>query len=862
MKRALKILLLGLGVCFVLLCILWVTLTRWLPVVAKIYLPENVTLSLTQPTFKQNQLIVDTIQLRVGNCLWFDAQSSRFSVFPLHLNVTKLTEDNLCLSELPEQKEKSGDPTALSDVLSGLPEFSVVIDNAVVSPWSDYQGSVWLYSNKKTPLSLDYRGEKLSFSTHITSDYQLIIDSLSAQLPNQEQRIELNGDLVLPLTTDALPASGVITANFTLLKPQKQLHAKFEWQQAQGSLTLFDTQSGQEIIYLPWKVSASAITIMEGRWLWEEQGFPLKGAISLQVDNWQLGLSDMQISGRTNLVTDAQKGKANLVLTLPPSKINLLDADIHFRLNGQLKYDDMVLDINLPAQIAGQLVSPSILFKSGSLLRAYGRVSPTLLLKEARLPLAGTSLSADGISGRLQAILKVKEQYWGDFSVHLDGQSDKFTIDRGNWYWKYWGNAQLPALAARWDIQGRGSWQDTLITLTSLNTGFDQIKYGLLSMTATRLILTKPLLWQRDIQRESFQGAVTLTSNRMQFGAASYLPKITVNANLTGKSPADFQLKADLSTKNVGPIVIFSRWDGERFRGTARWPEQSVSAFQTLIPEDMGITLREGNLFSQAAFSIDPEKGFVAGGHWRVENTGLWLKDGEVSGLNFVLPWKLQNSTWTLGEKSPVELRIQQLNNLFELTDIRASLTGSYPPTDEKPLQLSQVGFQLLGGKVTLDLLRWPQTNPATITLHQIELSELFTVLKVSQFAISGKINGELPFYLNNPEWIVKNGWVENSGPLTSRLDTQFVESIKADNLSAGAAISWLQYLEISRSRSDVNLTNLGLLTMKTILEGFNAQEKKRREVHLTYTHEENVFQLWRSLRFGSNLEEWLEKNL
>ncbi len=74
--------------------------------------------------------------------------------------------------------------------------------------------------------------------------------------------------------------------------------------------------------------------------------------------------------------------------------------------------------------------------------------------------------------------------------------------------------------------------------------------------------------------------------------------------------------------------------------------------------------------------------------------------------------------------------------------------------------------------------------------------------------------------------------------------------------------MSWLQYLEIQRSRTDVNITNLGMLTMKTILEGYNTQEKKRREVHLNYHHEENIFQLWRSLRFGSSLEEWLEKNL
>ncbi|MDI8954294.1 YdbH domain-containing protein, partial [Salmonella enterica subsp. enterica serovar Anatum] len=31
--------------------------------------------------------------------------------------------------------------------------------------------------------------------------------------------------------------------------------------------------------------------------------------------------------------------------------------------------------------------------------------------------------------------------------------------------------------------------------------------------------------------------------------------------------------------------------------------------------------------------------------------------------------------------------------------------------------------------------------------------------------------------------------------------------------------------------------------------------------VNLNYTHEENVFTLWRSLRFGDNLQAWLEQN-
>ncbi|GAB1438913.1 YdbH family protein [Providencia sp.] len=862
MKRAFKILLCSLGGVLALIAFLWITISRWAPIVASHYLPDPLKLALSEPRIVEEQLQLSVVSLNAENCKLAEVNNIRVSLFPIHLNVDDLVVSPECLSAIKTSETNNTEALNIDELLNNIPIFSLVIKNINVKPWSDYQGSIWLRHTHENPLQFDFRGDNLRLSSLINSDNQLLIEEFSAFLPEQKQTIELAGNIQLPLMADQLPEKGELNANFKLLNPEKLLRANLSWKDNKGEIKVTDTEKQQEILSLPWLITPVTVQVSQGKWQWNDAAIPLQGGLSFQIDNWNNQLSDMVFSGRLNMLTQAKKGKANLMLTLPETHVDLIDTAVNFRLNGQVKYDDMVLDINLPAQISGQLTAVKISFLSGALLRAYGRASPTILLKEIRLPLAGTSLSKEGISGRLQAILKVQEQYWGDFAIHLDGKANSFTLDNGKWFWNYWGNAKLPSLSANWDIKGNGSWQDTLITLNSLTTGFNQIEYGLLSMRAPRLQLTKPLVWQRDQNKAAFNCSLQLISERMQFGTESYLPKITMNADINGKSPADFQLKGDLSTKDVGPIVIFSRWDGERLRGEARWPEQSVSAFQTLIPADLGIELKQGKLFSQAAFSITPEDGFIAGGHWRVENTSLWLKDGELSGLDFVLPWRLKQSTWTFGEKTPVALRIKRLNNLFELTNIKADLSGTYPPTDATPLKLTNVGFNMLNGEVSMDLLRWPQIEPATIKLKQIELSRLFTILKVSQFAVSGKVDGELPFYLSNPEWIVKNGWMENSGPLTLRLDSQFVDSIREDNLSAGSALGWLQYLEIKRSRTDVNLTNLGLLTMKTIIEGYNTQEKKKREVHLNYQHEENIFQLWRSLRFGNSLEEWLEKNL
>ncbi len=96
---------------------------------------------------------------------------------------------------------------------------------------------------------------------------------------------------------------------------------------------------------------------------------------------------------------------------------------------------------------------------------------------------------------------------------------------------------------------------------------------------------------------------------------------------------------------------------------------------------------------------------------------------------------------------------------------------------------------------------------------------------------------------------------------MTLRIDKDTADAIVKDNMAAGAAINWLRYMEISRSWTRINLDNLGVLTMQATIRGTSRVDGKSSSVNLNYTHEENVFTLWRSLRFGDNLQTWLEQH-
>ncbi|WP_434524971.1 YdbH family protein [Photorhabdus asymbiotica] len=860
----------GLKICIIILILLaltvWFSVPYWFPKVAGYWLPQGMTVSLHQPEWKNGALQLDDISFQVNDCklIRISQLSASYPYSAIdqghnwQLNASVISGDINCLNQLPKSAE-SISSLSIADVLSAIPRMSLSVDNFSFNPWSDFAGKL-IFDSSSQEQKLSYQGKNVKLLAHIYDKEMLIVDQLTIKLPEQE--ISLNGEMSLPLDLDKLPAQGKVGGEIITNQYPRPLNMTLGWQGQSGKLTIREAGRIAPLAELPWQFSKQQFSIIDGKWQWLNAEQPLAGGINIKIDHRQQGLDNLLISGRMNLITQGERGKANMVLTVRPSRISLLNMDLPFQLTGQINVRDMIMTLSLPAVINGSLIDPKINFQPGSLLRAWGRLSDEFIVKDIRSPLAGSYLTREGFTGRLQAIVNAQHGYWGKFRLHLDGYAEDFMPDKGHWHWRYWGDGYLPPLQAKWDIAGKGHWSDTLINVNELTSGFDIVKYGMIQVDTPRLQLTKPLQWQRSKKSPVFEGNLQLTAKETTFRSGGFLPPSKLTIKLTGKRPNDLRLNGELLSRNIGPIPFYGRWDGARLRGEASWPAQSLLAFQSLLPENLGINLRQGDLYAQAAFSAARGQGFVAGGHWVVKNGGMWLKDGEISGLDFVLPWRLRDSIWQLGIKSPVQLRVKTFNNLFEMRNLTADLQGFYPPTEQKPLRLANVNVDMLDGHIRLNKLRIPQHKAAILTLDRLELSRLFTVLKVKQFAMSGKISGKLPLFLNNERWIVQQGRITNTDYMTLRLDKDTIDSINEDNISAGAAMDWLRYLEINRLWARASLNNLGILTLSAEIHGVNSLIDKKRQVKLNYNHEENIFHLWRSLRFGNNLEDWLQQNI
>lgn len=856
LRRPLRNVALMLLLLFLLLFALWFTLPRWLPTLANRALPDDLQLRLDgRPGWRQGSVQLPAFRLSRPDCVWLRSDGGdltrRAGAWRLHLIDLRL--DTACV-------DPSTSTTSARDPLAqwqGLPAFSVLIDRLTVTPWQAWAGRLTLtHAGPSTRLA--YQSDKLAAEVAL-DDRQLTLERLSLNGVPAPAPVVLQGKLTLAPGARLLPERGALQGGLTLANGTA-LTFDLNWSQQQGVLSITDSQNGMTLVHLPWRISAREWVVSDGRWRWPYATQALAGGIALTLTDWRDGLAGLGISARLNVLTQGLRGRANAVLNIGPGPLRLTDNRLPFRLNGMVNDNALSLDVAIPGELRGDVTAPYLALLPGALLRLVGGVSDMFDIDSARLPLAGVQLSSAGVNGRLQAILQARAGNHGRFTLHLDGKAVNFWPDAGDWRWRLWGNGELRPFGASWRIAGRGAWQELILRLSAAQGEMDRFRYGLIDARAPRLRLTAPLVWRRGGDAPALAGKLEMSSAqvRLQHGGALPAPRLTLA--LSGRSPDDWRWRGTLQAGALGPVQLNGRWDGARLRGQAWWPKQPLRVFAPLLQPALSIRLRQGEFYAQSAFSASTDQGFIAGGHGVLTGGDLWYGDSRLAGVRFSLSYRLAQSRLQLGIRQPAVLHIDEIISPIALRELDTGLKGFYPFDDDHPLTLTHMTLQTLGGQVSLTPLRLPQHVPAVLKVQGVEMSELITALKPKQFAISGRVSGELPLLLDDATQLIPRGWITSDNLMTLRLDPQFADALAARDFATAAAVDWLRYMEISRLRATLNLRRAGDLTLNANIAGTGAHASARRAVHLNYSHQENIWQLWRSLRFGGRVEQLLEQ--
>lgn len=850
-----------LSVIGVLICA-GLSINFWFVPVAQHFLPPKVSIE-TDGRFglTVHGIRIPTVTLTTEQCKLVTVQGARlaYSSRPFALQIASVSLESQCFQKLPPSDGAiHTQPLSLQNIQHLLPAFNIDIHQFSVGPWQSYQGALH-FSSTAQQQSLQYHGVNLRIEATLTGQ-KLNVKQLKFTHSVLAQPLELSGHLRLADSITTLPDTVDFQATLSISSYPHPLSLTLRRDADQGLLKVDDNIRQQTLLSAPWKITPTAIILDAGQWAWPTDEQTFGGRFSLTAENWKQGFSQTVFTGRVNALTDGRGGKGNVVLSLGPGKLDLIDNQFPMRLTGTAKFDNLQFYVGLPAQLIGSLLQPQIHFQPKALLWMRGELLPGWEVDEARWPIAGVKLNSQGFSGLLQANLMVRNEQSSFYLLHLAGMAKDFLPDRGRWDWRYWGKGMVLPFTANWDISGRGYWHDEEITLTSLSTGFDKIRYGKMLMLKPRITLSAPAHWVTQQGKQQFTGKFNIQSQATDFGETSQLPPAQLNVTVNGTTPNQFGFKGELVAKDIGPVRVTGRRDNERWLGQAWWSKQPLKVFQPLVGPTNQIAIRDGTLRAQAAFSMTPEKGFQAGGHWVVSDGDIWLPDYQFSGANFVLPFRFTDHRWHFGVQAPVSLHIATIENKFPMSDVKLSLKGSWPWDEKYPLDISDVSMNILGGQLSMDHLHLPQHKSALLKIKHIGMSQLLTAIHPKQIAMSGYVSGELPFWIENSPWLIEKGWIKNDHDLTLRVDKQMIDHILDNNIAAGAAIDWLRYMEISKSFATIDVTAKGDLVMKSTVHGTSRFDDKDQRVNLNYHHTENIFMLWRSLNYGDNLQSWIEE--
>lgn len=861
MSLALRYILFAVAIVIISLVGIGITINQWSTLVVQHFLPDGVTIERqSRFSLSLSQLTLPSFTLMVQGCQLAEASTPRVALsrYPLKITVGKLTLNSDCFKQWPSASSSESKPLSLHQLQQQIPGIDVDIASLIIVPWQTYQGALH-FSSSGAHQQLTYHGETLNLDAELTGQ-MLNLKKVTFAHPLMTQPLNLTGKVKLADGVTTIPDEANLQGKLILASYPHPLDVTVSRNSQRGQVLIKDSAVEQPLLNAPFSITPDEFRIEKGTWSWPVPQQNLSGFFSLSAQHWQQGFEQTLLTGRVNVLTQGRGGKGNVVLTLGPGNLSLSDNHFPLRLTGTAKLQDLQFYAGLPAALTGALLNPAIHFQPKALLLMRGEILPGWEVDEARWPIAGVRLTQQGFSGLLQANFMVRNERSSFYLLHLAGMADHFLPDNGRWDWRYWGKGMILPLTANWDVQGRGFWHNEEITLTSLATGFDQIRYGSMLMQKPRMTLKAPAHWITQQDKPQFSGQFAITADRTFFGETSQLPTAQLDVKVDGTTPDQFGFKGQLVANPIGPVRVIGRRDNSRWLGRAWWPEQPLSVFQSLAGPTKSIALRSGNIRAQAAFSLTEKDGFQAGGHWVVKDGNIWLPNYQFNGVNFSLPFRFSDHRWHFGLREPVALSVETIDNKFPMSHLSVKLKGSWPWDEQNPLVLDDASLDIFGGTLSMNQLRLPQHKSALLEIKHLGMSELITAIHPKQIAMSGKISGKLPFWIENSPWLIENGWIKDDKGLTLRVDKDLLDQILKNNLAAGAAIDWLRYMEISKSYATVNVSAKGDMVMKSQIHGTSRFDDKRQRVNLNYQHTENIFMLWRSLSYGDNLQSWLEE--
>ncbi|WP_026970609.1 intermembrane phospholipid transport protein YdbH family protein [Aliagarivorans marinus] len=233
------------------------------------------------------------------------------------------------------------------------------------------------------------------------------------------------------------------------------------------------------------------------------------------------------------------------------------------------------------------------------------------------------------------------------------------------------------------------------------------------------------------------------------------------------------------------------------------------------------------------------------------------IKDAALSGYLEYQPaqgWQHQGEWW-----------VDEIDIGLSLRSLQGSWQQPWQPEPLaiEALQLSPLAFQLLGGEAVVNLLSLSPTYKGQLVFSGVSLPSLSGLYPDIGLLVEGELAGSLPWQWQGQGVSVEGGklFVERP-PGRIKINHAALASLKQQHPGLDFSLSLLEDFNYSQLGAEVDFSPEGDLDMRVNLYGRN-QQVSPRPVELNYHHQENMYQLLRSLRIGDQLsgqvQQWID---
>ena len=822
---------------------------------------------------------------------------------PRRLEVAHASLDYKCLNSLPSSNDNTKTPLNLTALFSAIPSAEVSIQHLqlVNSKELNVPPIVRQLLDANVAATAHYDGNRLQLTANAKAeDDNLILHHQSTLArendtfrwqgqtdyqPLDGQTYHLHFSTQLKDEMPQLPHQGELrfdwqNTDFSVSKGTLQ----FNWNGEKGQINAQDLSRNKPLLDVPFTFTSDGLAINWGTFYWTFDGYqPIKGFFGLALRKPQEGWLPLGADVDVIVQTFGEMGKGEIVVSGKNGEIgggdekNRLFFDLKTR--GDLRYNTTVAQTNLEYHIGGVFDDPILYFRTGSIFK-MDNLQPTSKI-HVRLPLDNVLVGRYGLEGRLQATLQGFTPQFDKLNLKLNGQAHEFIAgiktvfdlrdERKNlraaemraanrWDWTIEGDALWKSLNTPVNMTGVGFWEADHIELNQLSARSGNVHTGGVKMAPLALELKDRLRW--DYEAEHIRGLLQAQTEWIEFDYGGRFVRPVFGVGIDGKSIGDFNLAGDLKAGSLGPIDVTARYENQALKGKISWKEQYAKVFQSLFPQQWEWIIRHGSIQGASDFEIDGE-GVALNGEFNLRGAEITFPDGEIQALNIRFPLNYQNLALQTVRTKPVRVSAKNIRmGALAVSDASFDMFGTYPNSAKQPLTLQKVKVGVFDGSLSVPSLSFPQRKMAELSFNNIDLAQVMELAQYNQLVLNGRVNATLPFWLGHKECLICNGRLEQAGKLNIKLNDSVVDGLKKGGWTESTLVDLMKEMELEKFHANVNLTPDGKMALKATIAGFNPTKRTHNPITLNYTHQENMFELWNMIDYGSQFEQNLQYRL